>query len=174
MADPLTGAALAAEVENGGPSPAEWRAAMGYFPSGVTIVTTWSGATPIGTTANAFCSVSLKPPLLLVCLDHANPALAPIRACGVMGVNILSAECRELAMKFGRETSEDRFAGLAYRAAADGAPQLDVAPVFIDCTLEYDHAGGDHAIIVARPRRIEHTSAAPPLLYHKGAFPNLA
>ena len=51
------------------PTPAEWRAAMGCFPSGVTIVTTWDGDEPVGSTINAFCSVSLTPPLLLICLD---------------------------------------------------------------------------------------------------------
>ncbi|MHB8528924.1 MAG: flavin reductase family protein [Caulobacteraceae bacterium] len=155
------------------PTPAEWRAAMGYFPSGVTIVTSWDVETPIGTTASSFCSVSLEPPLLLVCLDHANPALAPIERCGLIGVNILSADCRDLAMRFGRECEGDRFAGLAYRAASGGAPQLEIAPVFIDCGLEAGHLAGDHTIIVARPIRITHTSAAPPLLYHKGAFPRM-
>jgi 3-hydroxy-9,10-secoandrosta-1,3,5(10)-triene-9,17-dione monooxygenase reductase component len=156
------------------PTPAEWRAAMGYFPSGVTIVTSWDGEAPVGTTASSFCSVSLEPPLLLVCLDHKNPALAPIQRCGLLGVNILSAECHDLAMRFGRPSEDDRFAGLLYRSAAGGAPQLDVAPVFIDCVLEQGHPAGDHTIVVARPRRIIHTSAEPPLLYHKGAFPRMA
>ncbi len=171
---PPSEGATAARAVDATPTAAEWRAAMGYFPSGVTIVTTWAGRTPIGTTASSFCSVSLDPPLLLVCLDHANPALAPIEACGLMGVNILSAECRDIALTFGRPTADDRFAGLAYRAAEGGAPQLEVAPVFVDCLLEQSHPAGDHTILVARPTRIEHTSAAPPLLYHRGAFPKLA
>ena len=76
------------------PTPKQWRPAMGYFPSGVTIVTSWRKTAPVGATVSSFCSVSLEPPLLLICLDHANPALAPIESCRVLGVNILSAESR--------------------------------------------------------------------------------
>ena len=153
------------------PTEMEWRAAMGYFPSGVTIVTTWQGAAPIGSTASSFCSVSLEPPLLLVCLDHANPALAPIEQCGLFGVNILGAEHLDLALRFAKDPDADRFAGLAYRALAGGAPQLEAAPVFIDCVLEHAHSGGDHTIVVGRAARLDHAATAPPLLYHKGAFP---
>jgi 3-hydroxy-9,10-secoandrosta-1,3,5(10)-triene-9,17-dione monooxygenase reductase component len=172
MADDLTARRPPADALL--PTPAEWRAAMGYFPSGVTIVTSWQERSPVGTTVNAICSVSLEPPLLLVCLDHANPALRPIQASGLLGVNILGCEHRDLALTFGRESGEDRFDGVGYRAADGGAPQLDAAPVFIDCLLEQAHVAGDHTIVVARPVRIEHASAVPPLLYHRGAFPKLA
>jgi flavin reductase (DIM6/NTAB) family NADH-FMN oxidoreductase RutF len=144
---------------------------MGCFPSGVTVVTTWDGDTPVGTTVNAFCSVSLDPPLLLICLDYANPALAPLQRCGVFGVNILSADSRELALRFSRHPEEDRFAGLAFRARKGGAPQLEVAPVFIECALEHSYEGGDHRIVIGRGLHIEHASEMPPLLYHKGCFP---
>ena len=149
----------------------EWRAAMGCFPSGVTVVTTWRGAEPVGATVNAFCSVSLEPPLLLVCLALASPALGPIEASGVMGVNILDAGCAHLAMRFGRKPEENRFAGLGYGAVEGGAPHLEAAAVFVDCALESAHDAGDHKILVGRGLRISHNSAAPPLLYHRGAFP---
>ena len=151
----------------------EWRSAMGRFPTGVTIVTSWAGETPVGTTVNAFCSVSLEPPLLLVCLVHANPALAPIEQSGLMGVNFLPAEACDLARLFGREDSaSDRFAGVPYLARAGGAPQLAAASVFVDCVLEQSHDAGDHKILVARGVAIDHASPAAPLLYHKGAFPS--
>ena len=156
-----------------GVAPADWRAAMGRFPSGVTIVTSWSGETPVGTTVNAFCSVSLDPPLLLVCLDHANPALAPIRTCGRFGVNFLAHGHSELARRFGRQPDSDRFAGLGWRARPDGAPQLAAANVFIDCALEQAHAAGDHMILVGRGVAVDHASADGPLLYHRGEFPSL-
>lgn len=153
-------------------SPAEWRAAMGRFPSGVTIVTSWQGVEPVGTTVNAFCSVSLDPPLLLICLDLANPARTPIEACGRFGVNFLSAGGDELARRFGRQVEVDRFLGLDWRAHPEGTPQLAAACVFIDCSLEQAHSAGDHVILIGRGRRIEHASAASPLLYHRGAFPS--
>jgi len=154
--------------------PAEWRAAMGRFPSGVTIVTSWCDGAPVGTTVNAFCSVSLEPPLLLICLDHTNPALAPIEAMGLFGVNFLAAGHDELARRFGRLRETDRFAGLGWRANEGGAPQLEVACLFVDCALEQAHVAGDHKILVGRGVRIDHASAAGPLLYHKGAFPSPA
>lgn len=174
MADHLTARAAAKPTDAQAPSVAEWRAAMGYFPSGVTIVTSWQEDAPVGTTASSFCSVSLEPPLLLVCLDHANPVLAPIERSGLLGVNILNHECRDLALRFGKGPEDDRFAGLAYRAAAGGAAQLEAASVFIDCVLEAAHGAGDHKILVGRGVRINHNSIAPPLIYHKGAFPRLA
>ena len=145
---------------------------MGRFPSGVTIVTSWDRQAPVGTTVNAFCSVSLTPPLLLVCLVHVNPALAPIERSGLMGVNFLPAEAFDLACLFGKETDADRFADVPYTARQGGAPQLAAACVFIDCVLEQAHDAGDHKILVARGVSIDHASAAPPLLYHRGAFPS--
>lgn len=153
-------------------TPADWRAAMGRFPSGVTIVTSLEAGAPVGTTVNAFCSVSLAPPLLLICLDHVNPALGPIERSGLFGVNFLSAGHGDLAKLFGRPTETDRFAGLGWRARAGGAPQLDFACVFIDCALEQAHVAGDHKVLIGRGVAIDHASAASPLLYHRGAFPS--
>jgi flavin reductase (DIM6/NTAB) family NADH-FMN oxidoreductase RutF len=154
---------------------AEWRAALGYFPSGVTIVTTWRDGAPVGSTVSSFCSVSLEPPLLLVCLDHNNPILAPLDRAGVFGVNILPEDGGvPIARRFAAEPQDDRFRDFAYAATLDGAPRLEVAPVFIDCRLESAHAAGDHMIVVGRGLRIEHASTVPPLLYHRGAFPRLS
>jgi 3-hydroxy-9,10-secoandrosta-1,3,5(10)-triene-9,17-dione monooxygenase reductase component len=157
----------------GGVTPAEWRAAMGCFPSGVTIVTTWDADEPAGSTINAFCSVSLDPPLLLICLAHQNPILEGLERCRIFGVNILPEHGRAIAQRFAREPLADRFCEFPYRAVAGGAPQLEAAPVFIDCALEAIHPGGDHVIAVGRGVRIEHTSASLPLLYHRGQFPRL-
>jgi 3-hydroxy-9,10-secoandrosta-1,3,5(10)-triene-9,17-dione monooxygenase reductase component len=143
---------------------------MGYFPTGVTIVTSWDGPTPVGSTVSAFCSVSLAPPLLLICLDNANPICGPLLGAGVFGVNFLNEESRELALHFAYNTDPDRFAAKPYHAAEGGAPQLDVAPVFIDCVVEQAHQAGDHLIVVGRGLRIDHASAHPPLLHHRGGF----
>jgi flavin reductase (DIM6/NTAB) family NADH-FMN oxidoreductase RutF len=152
---------------------ADWKAAMGYFPSGVTIVTTWDGKVPVGSTVNAFCSVSLTPPLLLVCLDLANPIKAALEEARIFGVNMLHEDGRHFAHRFSRDPESDRFQGLAYQAAPQGAPQLLDAPVFIDCRVEDIHAAGDHLIAVGRGLRIEHRSAVAPLLYHRGRYPTI-
>jgi flavin reductase (DIM6/NTAB) family NADH-FMN oxidoreductase RutF len=150
---------------------ADWRAAMGAFPSGVTIVTSWRDGRPIGSTVNAFCSVSLDPPMLLICLDHNNPITEPLKACGVFGINILpEAGGDEAALVFAREPEEIRFARYAHHVEGLGAPQLDIAPVFVDCTVETCTVAGDHLIVVGRGIRTEVDHAPPPLLYHRGGF----
>jgi len=154
-----------------GVSAVEWRAAMGCFPSGVTIVTSWDGSEPVGSTINAFCSVSLDPPLLLICLAHLNPIREGLERSRIFGINILPEDGRTIAHRFAREPLADRFCEFPYRAAEGGAPQLEAAPVFIDCALEAIHPGGDHIIAVGRGLRIEHASTALPLLYHRGQFP---
>jgi 3-hydroxy-9,10-secoandrosta-1,3,5(10)-triene-9,17-dione monooxygenase reductase component len=156
-----------------GPDPAEWRAAMGYFPTGVTVVTSWRQGAPIGSTINAICSVSLDPPLLLICLDLANPLCDPVADCSLFGVNFLGEDGRDLALRFGVAPDTARFAGLAYGATDGGAPQLDAAAVFVDCAVESISQAGDHLLVVGRGVRTSHGRAAAPLLYHRGGFPKL-
>ncbi|MDB5446487.1 MAG: flavin reductase family protein [Phenylobacterium sp.] len=155
------------------PGPAEWRAAMGSFPSGVTVVTSWVDGAPFGSTVSAFSSVSLEPPLLLVCLDLKNPMCRAIPVCGVFGVNILGEDGQDLARRFAFTPEAERFEDLAFRAEGGGAPQLDAAPVFIDCVVHEIITAGDHLVIVGQGVRTDHRSATPPLVYHTGRMHKL-
>lgn len=158
--------------ESDGPTPAEWRAAMGYFPTGVTVVTTWDHGLPVGSTINAFCSVSLAPPMLLFCLDLANPLLDPVEKVRVFGINILGEESGHArAMHFAKAPEERKLAGFDCLSAPGGAPQLADSPVFVDCVLENSYRAGDHMIMVGRGIRAIHAPACEPLLYHRGRFP---
>jgi len=161
-------------IETPVPTPAEWRAAMGAFPTGVTVVTTWGPeGQPLGSTINAFCSVSLSPPMLLVCLDLANPLCGPVQACGAFGVNILGEDAPATARCFAATPEDERFRGHAFRTVGAGAPQLECAPVFIDCVVETIITAGDHLVVVGRGLRTEQTCATSPLLYHRGRFMKL-
>ena len=153
------------------PTPAEWRAAMGYFPTGVTIVTSWRDGAPAGATINAICSVSLEPPMLLICLGAGNTIREPVEKSGVFGVNILGVDGEAVAARFGAPPEAGRFETCGYDAVEGGAPQLRAAAVFIDCALEDVHAAGDHFIMIGRGVRTRHVSTARPLLYHRGGFP---
>ena len=153
---------------------AEWRAAMGGFPSGVTVVTSWRDGAPVGSTVSAFCSVSMKPPLLLVCLDLSNPLCAPIAACGVFGVNILAHDGQDLAKRFAFAPEAERFDGQSFRHVEGGAPRLDAAPVFIDCTLHSSFTAGDHLVVVGRGLRADRRASQAPLIHYTGAFAALA
>jgi 3-hydroxy-9,10-secoandrosta-1,3,5(10)-triene-9,17-dione monooxygenase reductase component len=168
MADPLT-APLAVQ-----PTPAEWRAAMGGFASGVTVVTSWRDGAPIGSTVSAFSSVSLEPPLLLICLGLQNPLCEPIADCGIFGVNILGDDGQELARRFAFALEEERFAGVDHRTAERGAPQIDQASVFIDCAVQSRQLAGDHLVVIGRGLRTDQRGARSPLLHYKGRFAGLA
>ncbi|MGA0601490.1 flavin reductase family protein [Caulobacter sp. KR2-114] len=173
------------------PTPAEWRQAMGCFPTGVTIVTTWDdvgdalgadvegGARPlgrpepVGSTINAFCSVSLDPPLLLICLDLNNPIRRALERTRVFGVNILCSDSHGMAMRFATDPLTDRFTAFDWGHAEGGAPQLKAAPVFVDCQVQDIHTAGDHLVIIGRGVGAHVDPAPTPLLYHRGAFPKL-
>jgi flavin reductase (DIM6/NTAB) family NADH-FMN oxidoreductase RutF len=167
MAGPLTSPA-ALPV-----GPGEWKAAMGRFPSGVTVVTSWVDGQPFGSTISAFCSVSLDPPLLLICLALDNPMCRAIPDCGVFGVNILAEDGQELARHFAFSPERTRFQSLAWRTEPAGAPQLEDAPVFIDCRVHQIVTAGDHLVVVGEGMRTEHRSARPSLVYHKGQMHKL-
>jgi flavin reductase (DIM6/NTAB) family NADH-FMN oxidoreductase RutF len=156
------------------PNASEWRAAMGGFPTGVTIVTSWRDCMPVGSTVSAFSSVSLNPPLLLICLALDNPLCAPIADCKVFGVNILAHDGQDLAKRFAFAPEAERFQGQAFRATGRGAPQLDQASVFVDCVLHSSFVAGDHLVVVGQGARAEHHAPRPPLVHHRGAFANLA
>jgi len=160
------------------PSPTAWRQAMGCFPTGVTIVTTWDtladgSPDPVGSTINAFCSVSLDPPLLLICLDLKNPIRAALERSRRFGVNILCSDSHALAMRFASEPLTDRFSQYAWSAADDGAPRLHDAPVFLDCQVQDIHTAGDHLVIIGRGVGAHVDPDRQPLLYHRGAFPKM-
>jgi flavin reductase (DIM6/NTAB) family NADH-FMN oxidoreductase RutF len=146
---------------------------MGRFPSGVTVVTGWVDGQPFGSTVSAFCSVSLDPPLLLVCLDLKNPMCRWIPETGVFGVNILAEDGQELARRFAFTPEAERFASIAWRAEPQGAPQLDEAPLFIDCRVHETLVAGDHLVVVGEGLRVDHRSQRPSLVYHKGQMHRL-
>lgn len=128
------------------------RAAMSHFAAGVTVVTTLDGeGRPHGTTASAVTSLSIDPPLLLVCLAHTSNTLDVLRASDRFAVNILSAEQHDLAHAFARSGPGEEWSGLEWeRGAATGSPLIESSLAAIECELEAVHPGGDHAIAVGK------------------------
>jgi flavin reductase (DIM6/NTAB) family NADH-FMN oxidoreductase RutF len=146
--------------------PRALRAAMGHFATGVTVVTA-AGADGRrhGSTANAVASVSLEPPLLLVCLRDASLTLAALQASGRFAVNVLHQRQRELAQRFARR-------GATWDDVAHRDGLLDGAIATLDCELHDVADGGDHRIVVGRVLAVDHPEAhaPPPLLFYRGAF----
>lgn len=153
-----------------------FKAALGRFASGVTVVTVHSDDGDYGMTASAFCSLSLDPPLVLVCVNKGTATHARLKAAGGFGISILDAAQKGLSNQYAgyAELPQDHFdpAGTS-RAAHSGAPLLAGALAWMDCVHHEQHDGGDHTIFVGR---VEDATAfgdrdsLDPLLYAAGRY----
>ena len=154
----------------------EFRDAMGYFATGVTVITSiGADGTPVGTTANAVTSLSLDPPLILVCFDLGSTTLRAIRGHGAFVVNVLAAGQEHLSAGFARRGLAAAWDGVRHRRGPTGSPRLDGVLAVVECTVEHSLPGGDHEIVVGRVRHVE-TSATPaaPLVFFRGGYASLA
>lgn len=149
--------------------PRALRRAFGTFATGVTITTTRDAAgAPVGFTANSFTSVSLDPPLLLVCLAEKAASYPVFRDAGHFAVNVLSEAQREASTTFATRGA-DKFASVPWRARHTGAPVLDGAVAWFDCRTESIVPAGDHAILLGRVVDFDCVPGAP-LGYCRGAY----
>lgn len=146
----------------------EFRAALGQFATGVTIVTTRDahGAT-VGLTANSFNSVSLEPPLVLWSLAKRSSSLAAFEAGTHFCINVLTAEQRMLAERFASKAI-DRFEGVTWSEGAGGAPVIDGAAAVFECFHHSHYDAGDHIIFIGQVERCDRRLGAAPLLFHGG------
>jgi flavin reductase (DIM6/NTAB) family NADH-FMN oxidoreductase RutF len=151
---------------------AEFREAMGHFATGVTVVTSLGPAgEPVGTTATAVSSLSLNPPLVLVCFDLASQTLAAIRTHRAFAVNILAAPQRQLSANFARRGLAAAWDGVRHRPGSTGSPRLHDVLAIVECTVEYQLVGGDHEIVVGRVRNVEIAAdGTAPLLHWRGSY----
>ncbi|MEI5100445.1 flavin reductase family protein [Streptomyces sp. PmtG] len=147
---------------------AEFRRTLGCLPTGVAVITTTgpSGA-PVGMAANSFMSVSLDPPLVMLCVAHESATLVDLRRSGTFCANVLAAEQAPLCQRFSLK-GVDRFAGVPWTPSAAG-PQLDDALARVSCSLQTEHVAGDHVILVARVTALAvHPDEPAPLVFHRG------
>lgn len=152
---------------------ADFRRALGQFASGVTVVTTRDGAgRPHGLTASAFCSVSLEPPLVLVCIDLRSEAHDAVAAQGAYNVSILAEGQQDVSHRFAFGGAA-KFEGIALEDGANGLPLVPGALAHLECRVASAHLAGDHTIYVGQ---IERLVAHPgrPLAYHAGGYRRLA
>jgi len=146
----------------------QFRHALGHFAAGVTVITTrGEDGAPYGLTATAFTSVSLEPPLVLVCIDKKAES-HPHFASGVFAVNLLAAHQQDVSQHFAK-SGGDKFSQLQYRSGVTGAPLLADTLGHLECRTVHVYEGGDHTIFVgevvdADVRDVE------PLLHFRGAY----
>jgi len=138
----------------------------------VAIVTCQDSDGPAGLTTNAVTSLSLDPPLVLVCFDNASRTLPIVREAGRFAVNILAAEQEALSRRFAAADSTRRFDGIGYRRAESGVILLDDALAHLECRMFANHPAGDHTIFVGEVERATARSARP-LLYYRGGYAQL-
>ncbi len=149
--------------------PRALRTAFGTFMTGVTVVTAQdkTGA-PLGFTANSFTSVSLDPPLVLVCLAKASQNHdALVRAEG-FAVNILAETQVDISNTFARP-SDDRFRGVAWRRGPQGSPVIEGVSAWFDCAMHDTVEAGDHVILIGEVKAFD-SSPSPGLGYARGAY----
>lgn len=133
-----------------------FRQVLGHFATGVTVVTTQSQGNLAGITVNAFCSVSLNPPLVLVCIDLNSNTLPLLRESKAFAVNMLTDQQEELSRGFSTSSRErfEHFCHASYHTAATGAPILDNSLAFVDANIVAEYPGGDHAIFIGEVKAI--------------------
>lgn len=146
-----------------------FRQVLSNFAAGVTIVTTIDAeGRPHGLTATAFTSVSLDPPLVLVCIDKQAETYPQFDPAGVFAVNFLALDQQDLSQRFSKHGGE-KFAGVSWRRGTLGAPLLEGAVGYVECRIRNAYDGGDHTIYVGE---IESADAndRPPLLHFRHAY----
>ncbi len=141
---------------------------MGHFASGVTVVTVLDGQGGIGgLTANSFSSLSLDPPLVLICVDSVSQARAYIETEKRFTVHFLADDQEKTALAFAQHGPR-KADGVAWKLSKSGVPRLSEYMVAIECQLENEHEGGDHTIIVGRVINIFiNEKKCAPLTYYK-------
>lgn len=153
--------------------PDAFRSVLGRFASGITVLTTLDDAgRDVGMTVSAFCSVSLQPPLVQACVDHAASMYDALQHAERFGVNILGSEQEALSRRFADVESTHRFDGIGYTRGENGVVLLDDALAHIECRVVARHEAGDHTLFIGEVERAAARDARP-LLYYRGGYAQL-
>jgi flavin reductase (DIM6/NTAB) family NADH-FMN oxidoreductase RutF len=143
---------------------------MASFPTGVTIVASSDpGGRPVGLTVNSFTSVSLEPPLVLVCIDRGATSHDAIVQSDGFAVSVLAGHQADVAVRFSSYPSEGRFEDVDWHPAPSGYPVVSGAAAWIDCSLHEVVPAGDHSIVLGKATACG-ADQAPALLFHLGAM----
>jgi flavin reductase (DIM6/NTAB) family NADH-FMN oxidoreductase RutF len=151
----------------------EFRSALGSFATGVTVITVDYEGEVHGMTANAFSSVSLDPPLVLVCVDHRARTHAHLHARKRFGVNVLAHDQQIISEYYARPAQDHRHAeqeaGAHFDRTAHGTPVLNGALAYLECRLHSSQDAGDHTIFIAEVEEVV-VRGGDPLLYYRGEY----
>jgi 3-hydroxy-9,10-secoandrosta-1,3,5(10)-triene-9,17-dione monooxygenase reductase component len=146
----------------------EFRTVLGHFASGVVLVTGMHEGQPAGLTCQSFFSLSLEPPLVALAPGRSSTSWPRASSSGKICINVLAADQESLARTFS-QSGADKFAGVGWSPAGNGAPRLHGALAWIDCSIEQEIEGGDHHLVTARVEDLE-TGSGQPLVFYRGGF----
>ena len=153
-------------------TPDEFRSVLGKFASGVTVVTTKAAdGSDQGMTVSAFCSLSLDPPLVLICIEKTASVYEALTSAPGFVVNVLSAKQEQVARRFSI-VDIDRFEGVGFSRSGSGIAVLDDVLAVIECTRSALHDAGDHTIIAGEVEAGRAENGTP-LLYYRGGYAQL-
>lgn len=150
-----------------------FKAVLGRFCSGVTVITALDEGEPVGFACQSFASLSIDPPLVSFFPAKTSSTWPRIRRAGRFCVNILADHQTEICRQLGRPGA-DKFAGVDWIPSGNSSPLLTGALATIDCELHDEVDGGDHTIVIARVTGLNEHSDATPLLFYRAAFGRLA
>ena len=149
--------------------PDRFRAAMAMLPTGVTVVSAQGPDGPAGATANAVCSLSIEPMLMLACLDRGSRTLLAVQAANHFGISVLHSGQEQIARSFATKAPvADKWAGVAW-SELEGIPAIDGALVWIACELRDVVAAGDHVIVTGEVRDLT-SGEGDPLVFSGGQY----
>lgn len=153
-------------------TPAAFRAALGSFPTGVTVMTSVVDGVPHGMTANAISSVSLEPPMLLVCVDRSAHMATVVERSGRFALSLLAEDQGALSTHFAdpsRGLGGEEFDGVARETGTLGLPLLNGAIAYLECEVDRIVPAGDHLVVFGVVVALDSTTRAP-LAYLRGAY----
>jgi flavin reductase (DIM6/NTAB) family NADH-FMN oxidoreductase RutF/DNA-binding GntR family transcriptional regulator len=153
-------------------TPEEFRNIIGHFASGVTVITAMHDGEPCGATASAVSSLSLEPPMVLICLNKTSSTCVAVGGSHRFAVNILGEDQADEAMRFASRKTPDKFAGLAITPGEWGEPLLGDALAILECRVVEEVTGGTHVVFLAEVERAS-ARAGTPLAYFRGQFGRL-
>ncbi|GGZ92528.1 flavin reductase family protein [Streptomyces subrutilus] len=150
-----------------------FRDVLGNFCSGMTVITAMGADGPVGFTCQAFSSLSLQPPQVILCPGRTSTTWPLIRAVGLFCVNVLAEDQAGLSRAFAR-SGGDKFAGVRWDSSPNGSPILSGAAAWLDCRVHAEYAGGDHTVVRADVRGLAASPGKRPLLFHRGRYTRMA
>jgi 3-hydroxy-9,10-secoandrosta-1,3,5(10)-triene-9,17-dione monooxygenase reductase component len=152
------------------PSAQAFRHVLGHYPTGVAVITGMTSAGPVGMAVNSFTSVSLDPPAVLFCPAHSSSTWPQLRTARHLAINILSNAQHAVSQRFASR-QVDRFADTQWSPGTMGAPLLEEALGWIECSIESEVPVGDHTVVIASVQQLgKHANVEDPLIFFRGGY----